>query len=83
MFYMSFRFCDFWNSLMTMFYIMQGDTMFDTMTGINQVSFFYAIIWSYLWIWFGVNVLMNIALAMVGEGYIDMKEFDKKAWLTG
>jgi len=35
MLYMQFRFKDFWNSLMTMFYIMNGDTMFDTMTGIN------------------------------------------------
>jgi len=82
MFYMQFRFKDFWNSFMTMFYIMNGDTMFDTMTGINQVSFFYALIWSYLWIWFGVNIFMNVTLAIVGEGYVDMKEFDKKGWLT-
>jgi hypothetical protein len=58
-----FRFKDFPNAMMTMFYIMNGDTMFDTITGINQVSALYTFIWTYFWIWFGANVIMNITLA--------------------
>jgi hypothetical protein len=66
-----FRFKDFPNALMTMFYIMNGDTMFDTITGINQVSFLYTLVFTYFWIWFGNNVVMNITLAMVEDGYVD------------
>ena len=58
-----FKFKDFPNSCMTMFYIMNGDTQFDTVEGIDQVSYFYTFIWSYAWIWFGNNVIMNITLA--------------------
>lgn len=80
--YMDFRFLDTSNSFMTMFYIMNGDTMFDTITGAHQVSVFYCMIWSYLWILFGVNIVMNVTVAMVANGYVLQKEFDSNKWLT-
>jgi len=49
---------------------MNGDTVFDTMTGIRQINWIYAIVWSYLWIFFGVNIVVNITLAMVEDGYL-------------
>lgn len=58
-----FRFKDFPNSMMTMFYIMNGDTMWDTILCIDQVSFLYTLLWTYFWIFFGYNVVMNITLA--------------------
>ena len=54
-----------------MFYIMNGDTLFDTITGINQINFLYTLIYTYFWVWFGNNVIMNITLAMVEDGYVD------------
>lgn len=77
-----FRFKDFPNALMTMFYIMNGDTVFDTITGINQVSFLYTLIWTYFWIWFGNNVIMNITLAQVEDGYVDARNSETNEWLV-
>lgn len=61
--YSHFKFIDFPNSLMTLFYIMLGDTLFDTTEGINQVNVFYTFMLTYAWIWFGNNIIMNITLA--------------------
>jgi len=79
--YAQFRFRDSTNAMMTMFYIMNGDTMFDTITGIRQVSPALTFIWSYLWIWFGNNVIVNITLAMVEDGYLEQKNHGKDDWL--
>jgi hypothetical protein len=68
-----FRFKDPANAFMTMFYITFGDTMFDTITGIRQVSFFFTLFWSYLWSWFGNNIIINITLAQVEHGYLKQK----------
>lgn len=76
-----FRFKDIWNSFMTMFYIMNGDTMFDTITGIRQVSFFFTLGWSYFWVWFGNNIIINITLAQVADGYSKQKAYNKNDWL--
>ena len=67
---------------MTMFYIMNGDTVFDTITGINQVSFLYSLIWTYFWIWFGNNVILNITLAQVEDGYVDARNSETNEWLV-
>lgn len=76
-----FRFKDVWNSFMTMFYIMNGDTMFDTITGIRQVSFIFTMIWAYFWVWLGNNIIINITLAQVEHGYVQQKAFNKNDWL--
>ena len=65
-----------------MFYIMNGDTVFDTITGINQVSFLYSLIWTYFWIWFGNNVILNITLAQVEDGYVDARNSETNEWLV-
>ena len=80
--YSQFRFKDFPTALMTQFYVMNGDTLFDTITGANQISFFYCLLWTYLWVWFGNNIIMNITLAQVEAGYLHMKSFDENKWLT-
>jgi hypothetical protein len=80
--YSQFRFKDAFNAGFTMFYVSQGDTVFDTITGINQVSYFFTVVWSFLWIWFGCNIVMNVTLAQVEHGYLEMKNFNKNKWLT-
>lgn len=66
---------------MTLFYIMNGDTAFDTICGIRQVSFFGTLVFSYFWIWFGNNIIINITLAQVEHGYLQQKAFNKNDWL--
>lgn len=67
---------------MTMFYIMNGDTLFDTVEGMEQINVIYTLIWTYLWIFFGQNVVMNITLAQVEHGYLEQKVYNKNAWIT-
>jgi hypothetical protein len=64
-----------------MFYITHGDTLFDTVTGIRQVSYFFTMIWTFLWVWFANNIIINITLAQVEHGYFKQKAFNKNAWL--
>ena len=56
--------------------------MFDTITGINQVSFLFTLVWTYIWVWFGNNVIMNITLAQVEDGYVDQKNSETNEWLV-
>lgn len=76
-----FRFKDVPNAFMTMFYLLYGDTMFDTIYGINQVSFMYCLFFSYVWIWIGNNIIINITLAQVGLGWSEMHDQDQKKWI--
>lgn len=78
-----FRFKDISNSFMTMFYLCFGDTMFDTIYGTNQVNFVYCFIFSYIWIWIGNNIIINITLAQVGLGWEEMRQSDQREWLLG
>lgn len=76
-----FRFRKVQNAAFAQFYIMNGDTMFDTMTSLNQINPLFCILWSYLWIWFGINIVMNITLAMVEDGYLHQKNFERNEWM--
>jgi hypothetical protein len=73
--YMShfFRMKDQWSALFTMFYYMLGDADFDVLYGANQVNSSYTFVWGLLWIWFGNNVVVNLTLAVVEQGYLDQK----------
>ena len=65
-----FRFMSFEHSLFTMFYVQFGDTQFDTYYGAYQVNPLYTLILMYGWVWVGSNIVINITLAQVEDGYL-------------
>ena len=77
-----FRFKDISNSLMVMFYISFGDTVFDVYYGSTQVNFAFNIIFSYVWMYFAASVVVNITLAQVEEGYLEQKYSTRFEWLS-
>lgn len=81
MIYMSFHFRDFSTAQFTMFYTLNGDTQFDTITGASQFAFYYTMFFSYFWIMFGFFIINKIALAMVEEGYLRQKRRRRFDWL--
>lgn len=80
--YESFRFMDCYSAMFTMFYTIQGDTVFDVYFGIVQINFIQSVIWGWLWLYFGTFVINKIALAMVEEGYLTNKYRLQFDWLT-
>ena len=77
-----FRFKDISNSLMVMFYISLGDTVFDVYYGSGQVNFLFNIVFSYIWMYFAGSVILNITLAQVEEGYLEQKYSTRFEWLS-
>ena len=72
---------DQWTALFTMFYYMYGDADFDVLYGANQVSTAYTLAWGLLWLWFGNNIIINLTLAVVENGYLDQKHTKRFAWV--
>ena len=79
--YESFRFYSVEKSFFTLFYVMHGDTMFDTYYGIQQIGVV-GVIWSYLWISFSIFVIDQVNLAIVEDGYLTSKNRKQYDWLT-
>ena len=69
-------------SLFSFYYLIFGDTMFDTYQASQQVSFLASVIFGYLWVFFGINVLINITLAQVEDGYLEQQSQIWSDWLT-
>ena len=65
-----FHFMDWQTSMFTCYYLLFADSMFDTYQGSVSVSFLIVNVWSYTWIFFGINILINITLAQVEDGYV-------------
>jgi hypothetical protein len=78
----NFRFKSSQDSLMTMFYTMQGDAVFDVLYGSAQFSVVGGFLMAYYWINFGIFIFNKVGLAQVEEGYIEMRESHAKNWLT-
>lgn len=66
-----FRMKDPFSALFTMYYYMYGDADFDVLYGANQVDSTYTIAWGLLWLWFGNNIIINLTLAVVENGYLE------------
>ena len=49
-----FRFNSVYESMFTMYYVMNGDTMFDTITGAQQVSPLFTLLFVFIWINFSI-----------------------------
>jgi len=58
-----FRFNSVYESMFTMYYVMNGDTMFDTLFGAHQVSPLFTIFFVCIWCNFSIQVISQIALA--------------------
>lgn len=70
----NFRFKDTITTIFTFFYMMQGDTFFDTGTNSNETNYLYSIFYYFLWTnFFGIFVIMNVTLAQVEDGYVNQK----------
>ena len=73
MMFSSFRFMNLEQSLFTFFYLINGDTQFDSFTNAYQTNFIFSIFYVVIWINFGVFIIMQVALAMVEDGYLFQK----------
>ena len=77
MMYKNFRFKDTITTIFTFFYMMQGDTFFDSGTSSNQVSMLFSIFFYFIWAnFFGIFVIMNVTLAQVEDGYMNQKNLN-------
>ena len=68
--YSYFRFITINRSLFTMFYVMNGDTVFDSFYGAYAISPWYGVLWGFGWVWFSINVILNITLAQLEESFL-------------
>ena len=66
-----FRFNSVFESAFTMFYCMNGDTMFDTIFGAHQLNPGFTLFYVFVWCNFSIIVISQIALAQVEDGYIE------------
>ena len=57
----------------TIFYTMLGDTVFDAYMGARQVSDGFAWFISIITVFLGNVIIINVALIMVEDSYIDSK----------
>lgn len=76
-----FRFKDAWTALFSMSYFACGDTVFDSLYGSDQVNHAITFIWCFLWLLFANNVIVNLTLAQVEDGYLDQKFSDRFDWI--
>jgi len=58
MMFSSFRFMNLEQSLFTFFYLINGDTQFDSFTNAYQTNFIFSIFYVVIWINFGVFIIM-------------------------
>ena len=79
--YESYHFYSIETSFFTLFYVMHGDTMFDTYYGIQQISVV-GVLWAYLWITFSIFVIDQVNLAIVEDGYLTSLNRKPADWLT-
>lgn len=72
--YTNFRYKDTEHTIFTFFYMIQGDTFFDSGTGSNQANYLYSLFWYFFWAsFFGIFVIMQVTLAQVEDGYLASK----------
>ena len=64
-FFSYFRFKSPGEAMMTMFYTIQGDTVFDTVYGAHQVNLLVSLLLCFIWINLGIFVVNNISLSQV------------------
>lgn len=70
----NFRFKDTITTIFTFFYMIQGDTYFDSGINATQTNFLFSIFYYFLWVnFFGIFVIMNVTLAQVEDGYVNQK----------
>lgn len=63
--------------------MMQGDSFFDSGTSSNQVSVLFSIFFYFIWAnFFGIFVIMNVTLAQVEDGYVNMKNLNDFDFIT-
>ena len=79
--YMFFRFRDVTYAAMTMWYNMQGDTVFDTLLPGSAVNLLYISFWCAFPLFFLSYIFNKIALAMVEDGYLKHKYRRQFDWL--
>ena len=74
MLYTNFHFRDTITTVFTFFFMMQGDTYFDTGTNMAQVNVLFSLFFYFVWAnFFGIFVIMNVTLAQVEDGYMNQK----------
>ena len=68
--YSIFRHKTFGEAFFTMFYTMNGDTMFDAMFEAHQVSPAFMLFYILIWLNLAIYIINKLALAMVEDGYL-------------
>ena len=83
MLYTNFRFKDTYTTAFTFFYMINGDTFFDSGCNSEQVNQLFSILFYFVWVnFFGMFLIMNVTLAQVEEGYLDSKHQNDFNFIT-
>lgn len=83
MLYTNFRFKDTVTTTFTFFYMINGDTFYDSAVNSDEANVLFSILWYFVFVnFFGIFVIMNVTLAQVEEGYLDSKSHDEFKFIT-
>ena len=81
-FWQTYRFQNPCIAFFSLFCIMLGDEISNTFQELQQVDFIFGAIYMAVFVFFGMSVLMNIFLVIIGDSFEIIQETHKYNWLT-
>lgn len=75
------RFKDATYASMNLYAMIQGDELQDVFRDLTSIQMLTALLFLYLWVFFGMTVITNTFIAIVEQGFLDTKKMSRFAWL--
>ncbi|CDW71109.1 UNKNOWN [Stylonychia lemnae] len=75
------RFQSFSYASMNLYSIINGDELQDTFRDLQSVGFLIALIYLYIYVFFGYAVIVNMFIAIIEDGFMDTKYSSRFDWL--
>jgi hypothetical protein len=81
-FWRSFRFKQPSSAFYTLFSLMLGDEISNTFNELQQIDYIFGALYMFWFIFFGMSVMMNLFLIIIGDSFDVVQETHKFNWLT-
>ena len=80
-FWQAYRFRSFNIAVYTLFALSSGDEVANTFFEICQIHLLFGFLYMFCFLFFSINVIINIFLIVIGDAYAVIKNRDKYEWL--
>jgi hypothetical protein len=81
LFWRSERFVDTSSTMMTLFAVLNGDSVFDVFHDLSGVSFFIGQLYCYIFCIIFIVVVMNVFISIIEEAYVSTKMKNQNHWI--